>query len=645
MQNKVGIVIVNYNGAEYIEDCMDSLQQQTYKNLEILFWDNNSEDDSVNIIQQRYPQVQIIACRDNYGFSKANNLAVKQILKRGAEYVLLLNADTVAAPYLIERLLEKADSNTVTTARIYTDGNQKWYAGGELQFDIGDSRHTHIRGCAEAKRVTFISGCCMMIHKDIIKKYGLFDIKYYLYYEDTDLCMRWYLNGINMYYITNAELWHKVGGSSGGIKNPLKQYYMVRNRLYFVDKYKKNIETDTWKVLLMLIKENLICSTDNWMLRKATCLGIIDYYKHKMGRMNHKYIYQSDKWRDKPHMKKGWEMLACDPYNGNGNAYIDNMVSILSQYFYVIPFDEKKGSFREIKKCKGIILSWYEDGLNIFKGIRLGVYKLAGVKIIWVFHNRFPHQPKNHFIAWLKMQSMIFLSDIIILHSKNSKYCLQQYSKPAIKKAVYIPHVNYCENYRDTGCNYRKQLGIEDSDFVFLFWGFIEAYKNIELLVQIFNEWNIEDAILLIVGNPKDTQYMERIKKLSEKNKKIILKDRFIPDSKVHTYLNTCDVAVLPYHKESYNNSGAMISAFSCGKTVIIPDIPMAKDMSKLCYTYRYRSEEEHKAALEVAMRKCYILGKDANHRMGAKAREYVKRNNSREKVMEYIEKELELLK
>lgn len=296
MQKKVGIVLVNYNGAEYITDCMDSLLQQTYKNIEILFWDNHSEDASVKIVRRRYPQIQMIAAKRNYGFAKANNLAVKQILKMGAEYVLLLNVDTVADAYLVERLLCKADSNTVTTARIYMENNKKWYAGGELQFDSGNARHLCIRGRTEAYQVTFISGCCMMIHKDIIKKYGLFDINYYLYYEDTDLCMRWYLEGVDMYYIPNAELWHKVRGSSGGIDNPLCQYYMTRNRLYFVHKYEQYMEVNTRKVLRMLINDKVLHpSVYDGMMMKAVCLGMIDFYRRKMGRMRYKSIYRTMK--------------------------------------------------------------------------------------------------------------------------------------------------------------------------------------------------------------------------------------------------------------------------------------------------------------------------------------------------------------
>ena len=128
-------------------------------------------------------------------------------------------------------------------------------------------------------------------------------------------------------------------------------------------------------------------------------------------------------------MKKERDMLAFEPYNGKENIYVGNMISILSQYFDIVPYDVKKDSFGLIKKCKGIVLNWHEIKLNIYKCVMLGIYKLAGVRIIWVFHDMYPHRSKNMLIAWLKMQSMIFLSDTIILHSKSSRYCLQRYYK------------------------------------------------------------------------------------------------------------------------------------------------------------------------------------------------------------------------
>lgn len=291
MNAKVGIILVNYNGKKYIKDCINSLLAQTYKNIEILFWDNHSEDTSVEIVKQMYPQVHLFESRHNYGFAKANNLAVKKMLESGADYLLLLNVDIIADPFLVEHLLDRADDNTVTTAQIYRGkrGSEIWYAGGKLLINEGDSRHCKIKNCKNARRVTFISGCCMMIHRDIIRKYGLFDTSYYMYYEDTDLCMRWYLAGVHMYYIPDAYLWHKVGGSSGGMRNALKEYYIVRNRLFFADKYKEYLRTNIIKVLRSIIRYEMMSIPDyGFKMIKPACWGIIDYYMKKMGRSKHR---------------------------------------------------------------------------------------------------------------------------------------------------------------------------------------------------------------------------------------------------------------------------------------------------------------------------------------------------------------------
>ena len=150
---KVGVILVNYNGEVYIRDCIDSLLAQTYKNLEILFWDNHSKDASVETVRKMYPKIHLIESPHNYGFAKANNLAVKRLLQMGVEYVLLLNVDTVADSCLIEYLLEKADNRTVTTAQIYMDrkGRKIWYAGGELQFNTGKSKHLQLKTKKEEK--------------------------------------------------------------------------------------------------------------------------------------------------------------------------------------------------------------------------------------------------------------------------------------------------------------------------------------------------------------------------------------------------------------------------------------------------------------------------------------------------------------
>lgn len=289
-KGKVGVVLVNYNGERFILDCVNSLLAQTYKNIEIVIWDNNSQDNSVNLITQNYPFIKLIENKHNIGFARANNLVVKELLEGDAEYILLLNVDTVSDSYLVEYLLEEADENTVTTGQISMDRHKKriWYGGGELQFDKGKSKHINMQ-VKNAKKVSFISGCCMMIHRNIIKKYGLFDSAYYLYFEDTDLCMRWYLQGVDMYYIPKAKLWHKVGGSLGDGKSPVIEYYMMRNRLYYAKKYEEYIKVNRFDILLSIWNSLwTVLIRGEFKTLKAQFWGIVDYHLKKTGRLNHR---------------------------------------------------------------------------------------------------------------------------------------------------------------------------------------------------------------------------------------------------------------------------------------------------------------------------------------------------------------------
>ena len=94
VKGRVGIVLVNYNAEAFIVDCVNSLLDQTYKDIEIIIWDNNSQDDSVRIIKQNYPSIRLVENKQNDGFAKANNLAVKELLKGDAEMLKHLEEST-----------------------------------------------------------------------------------------------------------------------------------------------------------------------------------------------------------------------------------------------------------------------------------------------------------------------------------------------------------------------------------------------------------------------------------------------------------------------------------------------------------------------------------------------------------------------
>lgn len=236
----VWIIIINYNGSEDTIECVHSIKKSTYNNLHILIVDNNSTNNETNKLSvlNNTKNTYVVKLDKNIGFGGANNYGAGYALKRGADYIMLLNNDTVIAPNSVEKLLDHADESTITVPEIYyfSDTNKIWYSGGCINYKRGNStmftKH-HKSGTYE-----FASGCCMMINKNIILKYGLFDEKYFMYYEDDDFCLKMKENDVDIYMDTNAIIWHKIGKSSDKIIG-LKDYYMTRNRLRVIHKYRK----------------------------------------------------------------------------------------------------------------------------------------------------------------------------------------------------------------------------------------------------------------------------------------------------------------------------------------------------------------------------------------------------------------------
>ena len=157
----------------------------------------------------------------------------------------------------------------------------------------------------------------------------------------------------------------------------------------------------------------------------------------------------------------------------------------------------------------------------------------------------------------------------------------------------------------------RLKYGISKQDFVFLIFGLIRPYKNIEGGIEAFRKLGMPDAKLVIAGNPVNSSYAKQ----------------YISNALLDGIIGISDVVVLPYHDGSSMNSGVMIQAFSNGRPVISPDICMARDFAGEGFLYRYHH------SLEKAMEEAYANGKEVNREMGLKAQRYMKRWHNKETV------------
>ena len=234
------VILVNYNGAEDTIECIRSLQATKMDNMRILIVDNASKEQDKEKLQTVLDdKVECLFLPENFGFGVANNKGVAYALSKDAEYLLLLNNDTIVSQDLFCVFYDRADKNRVLVPAIYYYDcpSEFWYAGGEISRWKGTS--VHRTKVSPEGQVGFATGCCIFLHRSIVERYGLFDENYFMYYEDTDFSIKMQQCGVMIYYVPSAKIWHKVGRSSKKITG-FQEYYLQRNRLYLIYKYRKH---------------------------------------------------------------------------------------------------------------------------------------------------------------------------------------------------------------------------------------------------------------------------------------------------------------------------------------------------------------------------------------------------------------------
>ena len=298
MQPKVCIVLVNFNSPRLTIECLKSLDGISYKNYEIIVVDNASVDDSVERLEKlSSSKVHLIKSKENLGFSGGNRLGVEKALSMGATYVLLLNNDTEVDSFFLDELIKYSDANTVTIPKIlyFEKKNFLWYGGGKIVPHKGKMEHLGLgkEDCLDdinAKYCDFATGCCCLIHRDIINEIGLFDELFFMYYEDADFCIRLKYAGKKILYVPSSKIWHKVSSSSGGEMSPLSVYYMERNRLLLLRKH--------WRMFfplgILYVFFSRVLKYAFFFLKRDRMLkfylaGTCDFFKCSFGKSNRKF--------------------------------------------------------------------------------------------------------------------------------------------------------------------------------------------------------------------------------------------------------------------------------------------------------------------------------------------------------------------
>ena len=295
---EISVIIVDWNGYNDTLSCLNSLKKVTYKNLQVIVIDNGSEKDGYLELKNEFPNLKVIRTEFNLGFTGGNNVGIRYALEKGTDFVLLLNNDTIVTPEFVEPLLKVFDRNdkagiVAPQINYYDEPNKIWTAGGKISKFRGSgfaySDHYDDGSKKDDKKVTFVSGCCMLIKKEVLEKVGLFDENFFLYVEDADLCCRTIIAGYNIIVSNSSKIFHKISRSTSGNLSQLPLYYVTRNRLYFAKKNFPGVNILT----LLYVFITMFFKSIEWAVQgKFSNIFVIkkafyDFFKGNMGKTNH----------------------------------------------------------------------------------------------------------------------------------------------------------------------------------------------------------------------------------------------------------------------------------------------------------------------------------------------------------------------
>jgi GT2 family glycosyltransferase len=232
-------VILNTNRREDTLECLDSLTSGSYRHVHVIVLDNHSTDGSVDAIRARHPSVELIELAENRGYAGNNNVGIQAALARGADWVFVLNEDTVLAPGCLAALVEVAESDPAIgivgpLVLHHDDPHIIQSAGGGLSprwegFHYGENQ-PDAGQYAVPRDVAWITGCGILVRREVIDGVGPIDERFFIYWEETEWCVRASRAGWRIVHVPAARLWHK-GVQRVYRPKPSVTYYSTRNRL------------------------------------------------------------------------------------------------------------------------------------------------------------------------------------------------------------------------------------------------------------------------------------------------------------------------------------------------------------------------------------------------------------------------------
>ncbi len=235
---KIFIVILHFGDSQITINCLRSIKNKlSYDGLIVV--DNNQNFNGSNFKEK----LKIIKNNKNLGFAGGINVGIKHALSQGADYVLLLNNDTLVKDNFLDKLMsifKKYENAGITgpLIKFKKDGRLVYDFGGKINKIFGRTTHNERSRILNkgARIVDYVSGCCMLVKKDVFKKIGLFDERFFLYYEDVDFCIRARNKGYLTYVSAESSIEHSLSKTVGKV-SPIAVYNQTKSAFIFGKKY------------------------------------------------------------------------------------------------------------------------------------------------------------------------------------------------------------------------------------------------------------------------------------------------------------------------------------------------------------------------------------------------------------------------
>lgn len=245
---RVTVVILNWNGREDTLACIASVLGSREVDFDVVVVDNGSEDGSQAAIRQAYPSLTLIETGRNLGYAEGNNVGLRHALQGDADYLLILNNDTIVAADMLHELVRASRALPRSVLGPLTfyhhDPDRVWWAGSRWNSAGCRLEHTGngrdgpaVVPGAEPIATTYVVGSALFAPVALFREIGLLDAQYFLTHEETDWCYRARQAGWSCHCVPRAQMWHKVSVSMGGSGSPLQVYFYTRNALLWGERH------------------------------------------------------------------------------------------------------------------------------------------------------------------------------------------------------------------------------------------------------------------------------------------------------------------------------------------------------------------------------------------------------------------------